>query len=157
MRPVLQTIYEPPRGNCFMACVASILEVGIDQVPNELGSDPARGARWWWAIQDWLRPMGLQMVFFTMPENEHLGGHQVHDDEWRPDGYAIAGVQVADQEHDHALVALDGKFVWNPMPGVPADHPSIGRVRDWTIFQLLDPASGLARPNVRGPFYEQVP
>lgn len=34
MRPIKQTIFGFPRGNCLAACVASILEVELDTVPN---------------------------------------------------------------------------------------------------------------------------
>lgn len=38
MKPVYQTIFydpaEPPRGNCFAACVASLLEIPLEDVPD---------------------------------------------------------------------------------------------------------------------------
>ena len=34
MKPVDQTLFEPTNGNCFQACVASILECSLDNIPN---------------------------------------------------------------------------------------------------------------------------
>jgi hypothetical protein len=34
MKPVYQTIFDPENGNCFTACLASILETDIENVPN---------------------------------------------------------------------------------------------------------------------------
>lgn len=44
--------------NCFQACVASVLSVPIDDVPD--GCD---GAKWDWdAFQDWLAQHGMQAI-----------------------------------------------------------------------------------------------
>lgn len=61
MIPVVQSIVAagdvPDRvpGDCVRACVASIFELRLEQVPHFVASP--RG--WYPAIQDWLRPMGL--------------------------------------------------------------------------------------------------
>ena len=34
MKPVFQTLYGKPNGNCFQACVASLLEVTLDDLPH---------------------------------------------------------------------------------------------------------------------------
>lgn len=34
MKPVFQTLYGPGEGNCFQACVASLLEVAMDDLPH---------------------------------------------------------------------------------------------------------------------------
>lgn len=44
--------------NCFQACVATVLGVPIDEVP-----DACDGAKWDWnAFQDWLASRGLQAI-----------------------------------------------------------------------------------------------
>lgn len=42
-------------GDCLRACVASIFELPIEQVPHFAAAEP----NWFNAIQRWLRPMGL--------------------------------------------------------------------------------------------------
>jgi hypothetical protein len=55
--PVLQSETELGRGNCLAACVASILELSTDEVPNfRLAPDP------WVALQTWLVDRGLVAV-----------------------------------------------------------------------------------------------
>jgi len=59
MRPVDQTILAgdsgPHKGDCFRACVASILELPIEAVPHfmEMSGD------WFEHFDDWLRKQGL--------------------------------------------------------------------------------------------------
>ena len=50
MKPVHQTILHAPRGNCFSACLASLLEVGCDDVPNihDFGDE------WFYPLNKWL-------------------------------------------------------------------------------------------------------
>lgn len=59
MRPVHQTIFDANAGNCFTACLASILELSIDQVPN-FAAD--RGDDWERAASDWLSLLGLEFL-----------------------------------------------------------------------------------------------
>lgn len=57
MRPVRQTETELGRGNCLAACVASLLELEIGEVPNfRLATDP------WGGMQAWLGARGLFAV-----------------------------------------------------------------------------------------------
>ena len=53
MKPVDQTILTAPGGNCFAACVASILELPLADVPNFCSEE-----RWWNALQIWLCAIG---------------------------------------------------------------------------------------------------
>lgn len=54
MKRVFQTVLEEGAGNCMAACVASLLEVDIEDVPNfRTTSDP------WKSLQDWLGLRGL--------------------------------------------------------------------------------------------------
>lgn len=66
MRPVDQTILGAG-GNCFAACLASVLEIPLDQVPDvgggHYGEDEEARRRWARAffrrLNDWLAPRGL--------------------------------------------------------------------------------------------------
>lgn len=47
---------EDPKGDCLAACVASILEVPLTEVPD---FDETHGKHWWSGLCEWLVPMGL--------------------------------------------------------------------------------------------------
>ena len=102
MRPVEQTILAPPEGNCFAACVASILEVGIDDVPNYVDG------LWFHRWQNWLaRQHGL--VLFSQESNLLRPPP--------PGRHVIVGVESPRFAGKmHAVVGLDGAIVWDPHP-----------------------------------------
>ena len=129
MKPVYQLIDRPPLGDCFRACVASILEVPVAALPNFADSDDW-GKRW----NVWGRDHNLQLL--TWPHNPDWG--------WLPSGYCIAGVKLPGVTWQHAIVAHDGKLVWNPHPGYGERMGAIGEVADWTFLAPLDPAHPIA-------------
>jgi hypothetical protein len=59
MKPVFQTIFRPPSGNCWAACVASILERPLWTVPNFAVGQVTKGRDWWRAYAEWLNAHGL--------------------------------------------------------------------------------------------------
>jgi hypothetical protein len=76
MKPVDQTIFydpaEPPRGNCLAACVASLLELPIEEVPNFCAAE-----QWLEGYISFLREHGCDLVsnryFPDGPFPEDLG------------------------------------------------------------------------------------
>jgi len=98
VRPVDQTTYGFDDGNCLSACLASILEISIEEIPTFLGSDgQLRLARW-------LADRGLAASIY-----QH--GTYV------PPGYAIAaGPSKRFAGRLHACVAYDGRVVHDPHP-----------------------------------------
>jgi hypothetical protein len=59
MKPVFQTIFDSDGGNCLTACIASILELPIDEVPNfaqEHGDNCQN------AVEKWLASKGLRFI-----------------------------------------------------------------------------------------------
>lgn len=61
MKPVMQTNTNVPGGDCFRACVASILEIPLLDVPHyhETGTDE----RWWEKFQAWLSSRGMIALY----------------------------------------------------------------------------------------------
>jgi hypothetical protein len=55
MIPVYQTIFGK-HGNCFQACVASLLELPLSSVPDFCNYQPQ--CDWWDFLQDWFRERG---------------------------------------------------------------------------------------------------
>jgi hypothetical protein len=54
MKPIDQTIFGFPDGNCFAACIASLLELPIEEVPINSGGDD-----WLPSTQAFLKTKGL--------------------------------------------------------------------------------------------------
>lgn len=54
MKRVKQTKFGPVEGNCFAACIASLLEVPIEEVPIDPSPE-----NWWNTAQDYLRHKNL--------------------------------------------------------------------------------------------------
>lgn len=130
MRPVEQTRLTPQEGgNCLAACMASILECPLDEVPQLPPGDAISDETWAEyhpRLAAWLAERNLVEVTFSA------------DQEWHPQGYAILGVESPRfPGMGHAVVALDGVIVWDPHPG---RDQGVGKRMNWGIFQVLDPA-----------------
>lgn len=125
MKPVYQTILTAPGGDCFRACVASILELRLDDVPNIQNSD---NHDWWQAWNDWLEPRKIYLCAWA--------------GDWRPKGYSILTVKSKAHAWHHAVVALDSRPIWNPRPGYGNDVriDEYGAWSEWVTFGVLDPA-----------------
>ncbi len=139
MKPVNQTLHGEV-GNCFAACLASLLELPISEVPNLAVDglppfDPDDHLRWARAfyqnVNRWLEPRGL----FYFEVGSHGGVPQEIWEAIPPDGYWI-GIDPEYGPHGHAVVMQGREMVHDP-------HPSRAGVREiWSVGLLipLDPA-----------------
>lgn len=128
MNRVYQTKFAPPDGNCVQACVASILELPIDAVPNFVGE---KSDEWYFEALKWLRPANLQLQSWLNPEWP----------QWMAGGwYGIAGVKSFHGDWTHVVVARDGVIVHDPNPKNTDRPQGDYTVLDWTIFAVTDPA-----------------
>lgn len=65
MRPVMQTSLTLQSGNCFAACVASLLDLPLSDVPNFA----VAGEDWWFkSFVAWVGSRGLQACGARLPE-----------------------------------------------------------------------------------------
>lgn len=114
MKPVFQTIVDNQRGNCWQACVASLLNKDLHEVPEtEFGPD----VDWLGCWEKWLQSEGYTMVWF------HCG----HDDVWpgiyiTPGTYCILSGRSPrspdENPYGHAIVGQ-----WHgPSDGIRAVH-----------------------------------
>jgi len=120
MKPVMQTITvdqitgywdfvkRSVPGNCFQACVASIMEMPIEAVPHFMLFDP-----WVDAFYAWMKQMGYQVDF------------TVDADEVPKDTFYILSGRSPRGNFDHAVVAFNGETVHDP-------HPAGGGVLSFT-------------------------
>lgn len=102
MKPVDQTMFGSLSGNCYPACLASILEIELGDVPNFCAQN------WLARTEEWLRtehdctllgfrPKG-EGAFYCVPAMYHI----------------IAG--KSSRGLDHAVVGFQGKMVHDPHP-----------------------------------------
>ena len=103
MKPVFQDKFGKPDGNCFAACVASILE--LDYIPDINGNDD----RWWFAVNEFLQPFGLFYLEFKV---NHPDGELTLD---MIPGFVIL-VGPGPRGINHAVVGLNGKIIHDPHP-----------------------------------------
>lgn len=89
---------EGPGGNCLVACVASIMDLSIGEMPEISTDDPY----WWETLQKWLSDRRWKIRH--RPRAADV-----------PAGYAIAN-GPADRGLLHSCVALDGVIVHDPHP-----------------------------------------
>jgi hypothetical protein len=107
----------PPeeRGDCLPACLASLLEIGIEDVPVPHSDD----VHWWDAVQAALKPHGYHFV--------------IADCEYWPGGYWIAAVpslnltKADGSAVNHVVVMREGELVHDPSLGRRYD---VGTPRD---------------------------
>ena len=107
MKKIEQTRYGAPGGNCFQACIASLLERDLDDVPdfmNDIGDiENPEDQSFVLAIRDYLRSEGLDL--YLVPFEWVL----MFDLDF--DG-VVTG--LTENGVDHSVVYVDGSFAWNP-------------------------------------------
>ncbi len=91
MRRVWQTI-DGPLGNCFAACVATIFDLELTDLPNFI-EDWRDGD----ALREWAATRGLEVIF--------------------AEGPAPRGLSIMSDDHmgrPHAVVCLNGDIIHDP-------------------------------------------
>lgn len=136
MKPVDQLILhdgDKSIGDCFRACVASILELPCEEVPHvvAMGKDSDDSRR---LLNEWLKPLGFHFVELQWPEGEDASILA-----WVvPRGYYVfSGPSPRWPDCWHSCVGLGGKIVHDP-------HPErlglAGKERSYGLFVADDPA-----------------
>lgn len=109
-----KTVTNDGHGNCLNACVASILELKLNEASNIL---PNTGGDWHQAWNDFLAEKGYRFAtFFSVDDDDDSPpkGYSiatVYTDRIYPDTHPKAGKQIA-----HAVVMFDGVLVHDPYP-----------------------------------------
>lgn len=136
MRPVDQTRIGAENGDCFSACVASVLELPIELVPKFC--DPSAVSWWTWFL-DWCsnrrfvveygRPGDLGPYWYTFRSRFDFTVREW--DMTPPRGYAI--LTGTSPRHvatggKHAVVTFDGELAHDPRAD---DRRGVLDVYDW--------------------------
>lgn len=107
MKPVDQTLFGvevgPKSGNCFSACVASILEVSLEEVPNFCAEE-----KWWEPCKKWFKDRGYCLFYFELSKEEKL--------RWDTGAYYIQSGKSPRGDWIHATVYKRGVMVHDPHP-----------------------------------------
>lgn len=103
---------------CYAACIASILEMPLEEVVAPMKTSEQEFDRW--LIQRNLYPVRIPIEEATP---------------WAPPGYSMLWGIAAD-DYVHCLVCLDGQVVWNPDD---EDKFELLRPLGWIMLCTLDP------------------
>ena len=109
------------KGNCMSACLASVFELDITDVPNFFVVGGEDAENWWTACRSWLRQRGfgvmsLQVTAETLSQFEGI--------------FVVCGKSPRGTEH--AVVFQNGKVIHDP-------HPDRGGVVEVTAVDMLYP------------------
>lgn len=122
MMPTRQTKFGQPDGNCFQACLASIFEIPIDDIPTFGGDDnPKTG--WYYQFEEWsIDRFGLQPIDLMAQASGELWF-------WIPRGHHIIN-GMGPRGLMHSVVGRDGKMVFDPHP----DDAGLEEIESFTVF-----------------------
>ena len=125
MKKVLQTDLTPEGGNCFSACIASVLEIGINEVPNV-----AKDFAWFQIMDEFVNKYGYGLYLMERKEIPV-------SDIWCKHAYIIANGQSPRHENrTHSVVYKNGKMVHDPHP----DNIGLdGKPKSYIFFIALNP------------------
>ena len=122
------------RGDCFSACMASLLELDITEVPRfcELDDDD-----WGPAIAAWLKGFGL--AYLELVHSEYV--QQIRA-EW---GFHIVSA-TSPRGLRHSVIAYKQRLVFDPHPDIPDQKPELlpqDEDNEWVVGVLipLEPAN----------------
>jgi len=106
MKPVFQSRFGKGVGNCFQACVASIFEMDLWEVPDFCNIYP--NDRWQQEYHAWLNKRGLSVLPISL-ESVSTDDYRFRDAELIVSGLNADGV-------GHSTVWCNGKMIHNPNP-----------------------------------------
>lgn len=100
MKPIDQTIFGAPLGNCVQACIASIFELSLEDVPNFMERP---NGEWLDSLYDFLEKYDLEPLFLEA------------NDSFVPRGYYIIQGDTP-RGIGHSCIGFAGKLVHDPHP-----------------------------------------
>lgn len=131
MKPVQQTIFGQKKGNCLPACIASILEIPIDDLPNFCAK---KGTNWITDTAEWLHLHGWSMFYFSLNPRRKRKDGRVNAD-WHfnipRDALYIAGGKSPRGNWNHACIYRDNELIHDPHPDGTG---LVGNPIDYTIL-----------------------
>lgn len=117
MKPVTQTKFGGEEGNCLQACLASILEIDIEEIPW-FGAD----AFWVDRKNEWLAQFDLAAIDIDVSSS--------YKGNWKYLGYHLINGPSPRGDFWHAVVGKNGRMVHDP-------HPSGDGLKEERTFTLF--------------------
>lgn len=114
---LMGTLQEPP-GNCWAACVASILELPLSEVPDEVDDwEPGMDPRKSWVpyqkrIHQWLFDRGLVLIEVQAKHLNYCGPLEI----FKSTHCILSGPSPRNPEVQHAVVGLGNTIAHDPHP-----------------------------------------
>lgn len=109
MKPIKQSSFGTEMGNCFSACIASLLELPLEEVPNFCADKEG----WPRNAIDWLRNRGY--AFIGMPYDDVPKEVAIRDMQ-QFGGYFIVSGTSPRFDCLHSVLYKDGKLIHDPHP-----------------------------------------
>jgi hypothetical protein len=110
MKPIDQTLFGDGVGNCFTACVASILELPLEGLPNFCVEYPDP---WFPRFESWLAARGVFVVSFNFMEDPANVGPFLAWSEHVSAPFIVGGDTPRGK---HAVIYERGKLIHDPNP-----------------------------------------
>jgi len=133
MKPVYQTRFggsdapEEEQGNCMEACLASIFECTLGDVPDFAGN--ITGAGRFLQLQRWLAERNLSLLMLPAKPVDAPAGYSM---------VAVKSKTLPNPDDGHMVVAKNGLLVHDPNPNSkgPLDH----EIEAYWAFTVKDPS-----------------
>ena len=133
VKPVFQTKFTNPGGNCFQACVASILEVGLQEIPdfcNDAAFCDGKQIHYD-RVTSWLhREFGMGLLCLKAEWFDGVLTEAYHE------AFVIAGGRSPRSGRGHCVVWRKGRCVHDPYPEGGGLE---GQPEDYCLFLCMDP------------------
>ena len=124
MKPIDQTGYIPyVDGNCFSACIASILEIPLEDVPL-FHSDEGTN-NWGDKFIKWCEDNDIEWTYYDVADT---------GEDWHPEGYSILSGKSPRGDWLHSVVALDNDIVHDPH----FDRTGVESRVDWILIKKIE-------------------
>ena len=135
MKPVHQTRLGK-NGNCFAACLASIMEVPLEAVPDAMDDLDSGGYCWLKTYNAWLAETFSLYLLNIARVNDLPGGAVCMASHMAEQAaYHLIGGK-SERGMMHSVVAFQGNVVHDPNP----DSTGLKSVVDYGFFMSLNPA-----------------
>ena len=129
-------------GNCFQACIASIFEMDLDDVPDFMNiKDPSSIPLWYDPLNRWLYKYGLAYIELVLPAHALV-------QKWTFQGVHIKicksfNANAIENGYDHAVVGFQDTIIHDPDPSNQEKENTEYQVKKVGLFILVDPLPAL--------------
>lgn len=130
MKKVYQTIFGKPNGNCFQACIASMLECELNDIPNFMKDGPDHFKH---NLKEWENKMPFKLFDIKFEDQETK--------EYYIKNYILIATidKMYGNDRTHSVIMKDSKIIHDPMPVNKRGDMKITDPIFYTIFAPKEP------------------